>query len=40
MDCESQSKDLTSDLVVVISFRFLSGGDGNDGIESTVCPDL
>ena len=26
--------------MVVISLRFLSRGDDNDGIESTVCPDL
>ena len=33
IDWESHSNDLTSDLMDVISFCFLSGGDSKDGIK-------
>ena len=37
---ESHINDPTNDLSVVIIFLFLFGGDGKDGMESTVRPDL
>ena len=36
IDWEGHSNDPTSDIIVIISFCFLSGGDGKEGMESTL----